>query len=126
MTSSYLVYRLHVGKATYVLGEMPLDDRPVLVIRWWPVGRFRCDPYRPVVDLASLHNKEVKSAGGSLSSGYFREPESGYGFWLIQEGQTEAVKVEERPIEPPKTKLPTRWAQGRWQKLHARRGWVDA
>ena len=125
--SCYLKYRIHAtpGKAVYILGAMALDAEPILVTRWWQVGRFRASPYKPVVESVSdLDGREVQPS--SLGGGCFHEPQSGYYFWLINEGQTKACRTDEEAIPPPKTKCQTRWYNGRWQKLYKRRGWVDA
>jgi len=122
--SRYLTYELHVGKAMYVLGKMARDDAPVLVTRWWQVSRVASNGYKPIEEYAVLHGRELTSHGGG--SGCFIEPQSSYRFWLIDGGGTEANRIDETPIPPPKTKCPTRWRCGQWEKEHKRRGWIPA
>lgn len=38
----------------------------------------------------------------------------------------ETPVIETQPYPAPKTKLQTRYFQGRWEKLHNKRGWIPA
>lgn len=97
---------------------------PTLVKQWWPL-------YPDALTLEGARER------GLLGLEARHEPGGGaFSIWdphwrrtmrlmLPQGGQTKAVKIEHVPISPPKTRLPTRWREGKWEK-ETKRGWVPA
>lgn len=86
------------------------------IIMWWEPVRITRSPYRPAFPQAG---DEVECRGDEWH---------GPGYSLCVPGKTQAIKVERRPVPPPKVKKGTeiRWHEGAWQKLSARKGWVPA
>lgn len=100
----------------HVRCPMTLFAEPVEVVRYWPL---------PAATGRVDEGDETFYQG----DGYVLVTNSRWGgrnYALPNGGQTEAVKVEEFPVPEPKTRLETRWKDGRWEKLTKRSGWVAA
>ena len=76
---------------------------------------------------------EITKQGGSGYGYnlYFYRKDSCFNFcnfavYLPEGGKTTALRVETEPIPTPKTKLETRYRDGRWQKYLKAKGWVAA
>lgn len=62
---------------------------------------------------------------------YFYRADSCFNFCnfavqLPEGGKTHAIRVETEPIPAPRTKVETRYRDGRWQKYLKTKGWVAA
>jgi len=88
---------------------------PIRVTLWWPLP-------------AATGRVEQGAACWSDGSGWLVSAPiwGSLRFGMPNGGQTEAVRRTEEPVPPPRTRCETRWHNGRWEKLLARKGWVAA
>jgi len=102
-------YRTKNGRG-YVVNVEPLWSDPIEKELWWPVTRSSgfADEGEEIQDYGSGDGDFYGSGGSRISI----------------DPSAEAVFHEEREIHPPKTKMETRWRDGRWQKLY-KSGWKD-
>jgi len=103
-----------IDNEPYVRVDLPLTDHPIMVIRRWPLPSAKCrvqhgDPVLDYMNDCVLVRSSQPPWEGSV---WFRLP---------QGGQTEA-EMEEQEIPRPKSKLPVRWKDGRWERL-LKSGW---
>jgi hypothetical protein len=105
----------HVDGVPHVRCDEALWGVPRLVVRLWPLpsAAGRVDDGDAVYYAGDGYERVTNSRWGTRN---YRLPDG---------GDTKAVMREEI-IPPPKTRCRTRWHEGRWQKYHARRGWIDA
>jgi len=101
----------------YIVSSDPDFDIPMLRRLWYPVG-VRAADYQEHI------GQEMRPLGGGL----YRPAEgvSRIKYRLIEGGATLPEFNETEPILPPKTRVPTRWRYGRWEKYLKHKGWVPA
>lgn len=115
-----------------VIVREPADAEPKMLVR-----EYRCDTVSERVELrgAAWDGSEVPAerggavdctgASGRLTRRYYYRG-TAHAIEVSIVGDEQAVRVDAVPIPPPRTGLQTRWERGRWQKLHATHGWIDA
>ena len=94
----------------YVVEHDILYDKPIRVERWWPL---------PAATNCVYEGDYARYCGeGVYKIGY-------HTFRLPQGGQTKCAQITETSILAPRTRLATRWRDGKWEKQTSR-GWVQA
>lgn len=106
-----------------VCHEATMMNKPILVRTYWPTGRWVNQDWEDSWARRKLFQQSPSS--------YTLMPEVPFRgmaipISLIDGDKTEAVKVEEESVPPPKTRVETRWWNGRWEKYLKREGWVSA
>ena len=130
MYEQWLEY-LEEERALCVKAVDVYSTEPKRVTWWWPI----------MTDVSKA-NAEIYALGHKLgpyngtSDGrycYSYDPTLPPGahrtvFHLVNGGRTQAIKIEEETIPPPKVRkgVELRWKDGRWQKYLKREGWVNA
>jgi hypothetical protein len=105
----------HINGVPHVRFEDVCTFEPTRMIRWWPLPSAR--------DLVEDGDRvEYLGNGVERIRGNWGPCLSYRDFFLPQGGDTKAARTQAVPIPPPKTKLETRWNNGRWERLTAR-GW---
>jgi hypothetical protein len=104
----------------FVVSRHSLNDEPILVVAWYPIGI-------PSRDYPEVVGAEALRAG----TGEYMPDLRGWGlrFRLAEGGQTLPEHFEKEPIPCPKTRkgIDTRYHYGQWEKyLKSRGGWVAA
>lgn len=104
---------------------------PKRVTWWWPIvpdiSRTHAEVYALGHKLSpytgNSDGRYCYSYDSSLPPGAHRTV-----FQLINGGRTQAIKIEEETIPPPKVRkgVELRWKDGHWQKYLKRSGWVRA
>ena len=116
----------YIDKQLCVCSAWPLESEPIMRKLYWPVSRVQRGGNGLAPDV-----QKIFDSGAELSHRFSEDPFSYYkdggtiAFYLRDNGRTEAIKIENLPIDPPPARgKPIRWYQGRWQR-ELKRGWVD-
>lgn len=92
-----------------------LTNEPIIIYNYWPIG------------IGSMYAEEFE--GAELFKSRFQyqlriAPYQYVDILLVDGGKTKSIFQEEVPIPKPKTRVKTRYKNGRWEKLLKARGWV--
>jgi len=105
-----------IGQGWYIKYATTLDSEPTLRILWWKIESVARNPFR--AGSPSVGDEVTRLSG--------QQGWTGPGYTVYLPGDQEAEKVETVAVPcPPARGKPTRWRDGRWEKLLAR-GWVPA
>ncbi len=106
------------GETVFVRYETTFENEPTRQILFWRVDRVVRSPYH--VGSHPMAGDVVRAGVGSDNTW------SGPGYTVHFAGTAEAERIEREPVPCPSTRgKPSRWYQGRWEKLMAK-GWVPA
>jgi len=90
--------------------------KPQIIYNHWPIGNG-------VGYAKDYIGAELWKTNGS----HYRLRLSAYNYveiYLVDQGKTKSIKVTFEPIPKPKTRVKTRWHNGKWEKLLKSKGWV--
>jgi len=101
----------------YIVHSGPDLFQPVMRRLWYPIGVR-------AADFPAHIGQRMRPLGDGLY-----QPAEGYSptkYRLAERGRTLPEFSEAEPIPAPKTRVPTRWENGRWEKYLKHKGWVPA
>lgn len=100
----------------YVKYVTTLYSEPTQQTIWWEIHTVKRNAYAPA----------FPQAGDLVTSSSCDSSDFGNTHYRVYVKGDNAAKVERTPVSCPKTRgKPSRWNDGRWEKLTAR-GWVAA
>jgi len=114
-----ITLREHEDGYIYIVDEIVMMDKPEKSVSWWPLG-WRAYQYKRDYGEDRIGQKMYPSS--NRGNGKYMG-EDGLMYTLVNGGQTVATYTETVAIPAPKTKLDTRWSNGRWYKRMSK-GWV--
>ena len=117
-----------IGRDYFVVWQMVLWTEPTRKFVYYPVSTDRSMGYFPaLVDQPLSDCRDGVFRLSHVSPDFHRPGMREARIALLHNEKTAPNEelCESEPIPPPKTRQPTRWNDGRWQKL-LKKGWVDA
>lgn len=110
-----------------VADEYICSEQPRKIVHHWPADLSASDVKQ---NWPNWIGRELQKGNPGVYS--IRIGDGPFSGWariqLTQLGQTESIKTDVLPIDPPKVRkgTETRWNRGRWEKYLKSRGWVPA
>lgn len=109
-----------VGHDLFVVYTTTMTFEPIQHTLWWKVLRSQ----GAVHDLAD--GCEVTFNSDPMGDSTWSAWSKLFGATVILWTEHESGRIDKEPVTPPKTRLETRWRDGRWEKCDKRKGWVQA
>lgn len=115
-------FQLELFEGRLCVVETDTDYNEPFYVKWyWPTCRGATDFREYDLSQATIHKWGAGGYGYTVKI-------PGLGFpldlRLPDGGQTKALKVERIPYPKPKTRVETRWRNGKWEKYLKTRGWI--